>query len=432
METFNRKKLVLFGAGKIGRSFIAQLFCMGGYEVVFIDISRVLIDELNRRKSYRVIIKGGEEQVLTIKNVRGVCLYDEDVVVNEVASAGIIATSVGLGGLKGTFPVLARGLLKRYNEGSGHPIDIIIAENMRNADMYFRDQLMKILPTGYPFDSLVGLVETSIGKMVPIMHKKDIEEDMLQIFAEPYNTLILNRKGFINEVPEINGLAPKDNMKAWVDRKLFIHNLGHSASAYIGYLYNPEFVFLWEALAVPEILGFVRESMLQSAEILMAEYPGEFTKSGLAVHIDDLLARFQNKALGDTIFRVGCDLKRKLGPEDRLAGAIHKAADIGLNYNRILFALVCGCYFRASDEERNMFPDDIDFMNRYANDVNSVMSSICGFDVIKKRQLINEACLIDQMIRSIGLIESMKAITGNNLNYEKKNALPGSSNDNCI
>jgi len=31
------KKLVLFGAGKIGRSFIGQLFSRGGYEVVFMD-----------------------------------------------------------------------------------------------------------------------------------------------------------------------------------------------------------------------------------------------------------------------------------------------------------------------------------------------------------------------------------------------------------
>lgn len=409
MEKNGRKKLVLFGAGKIGRSFIAQLFSRGGYEVVFIDLSKPLIDELNRRKGYRVVIKGEKEEVLDIENVRGVCLSEKEEAVNEIATAGIVATSVGLSGLRGIFPLLAKGLLKRYNEGPDQPLDIIIAENMRNADMFFREQLMNLLPAEYPFDRLVGLVETSIGKMVPIMHRKDIEEDMLQIYAEPYNTLIINGKAFKTEVPRIPGLAPKENMKAWVDRKLFIHNLGHSASAYLGYLYNPEFIFIWEALAVPGILAFVRSAMLQSAEILISEYPDEFTAAGLTEHIDDLLARFQNRALGDTIFRVGCDLKRKLGTDDRLAGAIHKAIERGMPYNRILFAIVCACYFRASDEEQKIYPDDADFINRYAGDVSSIMTSVCKFDKARHKRIIDEACSMDKIISSSGFMAAMNS-----------------------
>lgn len=53
-------KLVLFGAGKIGRSFIGQLFSASDYEVVFIDINPVVIDQLNQRRSYQVVIKNNE------------------------------------------------------------------------------------------------------------------------------------------------------------------------------------------------------------------------------------------------------------------------------------------------------------------------------------------------------------------------------------
>ena len=38
-----KNKLVLFGAGKIGRSFIGQVFSRSGYEVVFIDINQEII-----------------------------------------------------------------------------------------------------------------------------------------------------------------------------------------------------------------------------------------------------------------------------------------------------------------------------------------------------------------------------------------------------
>ncbi len=270
----NKNKLVLFGAGKIGRSFIGQLFSRGGYEVVFIDVYKPVIDEINRRKNYNVIIKSDSDEVINIKNIRGVFAGDEEKVVTEVATAGIVAVSVGLNGLKSIFPLIAKGLEMRLKSCDAIPLDIIIAENMRNADNYFHTELAKLLPAGYPLDTMAGLIETSIGKMVPIMQKKDIQEDMLQIFAEPYNTLILNKKGFRNPIPEIPGLAPRENMKAWVDRKLFIHNLGHAAAAYTGYLYNPGFIYIYEALEVKEVFEKVIGTMRQAATVLREKYPG--------------------------------------------------------------------------------------------------------------------------------------------------------------
>lgn len=400
MKNINHKKLVLFGAGKIGRSFIGQLFSTGGFEVVFVDINKAVIDALNSQHHYKVIIKSDKEEILNIKNVRGVYADDNMKVINEVATAGIIAVSVGQAGLKPIFPLLAEGLIQRNKIDSNSALDIIIAENMRNADIYFHRHLEKLLPADYPFEKLVGLIETSIGKMVPIMQKKDLQEDILQVFAEPYNTLILNKKGFKNPIPSINGLAPKENMKAWVDRKLFIHNLGHSAVAYLGFIHNPGFVYLYEALAVPELYKNVRETMLQAADILLNKYPGEFTPAQLTEHIDDLLFRFQNKALGDTIFRVGCDVLRKLGPQDRLAGAIKSAIELNLPYRKILNVLVCGCHFRAADEDGKMFKGDIEFIEIYRRGIKSVLTQLCGFNEKQNSSLYMEAEEIDAHLRN--------------------------------
>lgn len=396
------KKLVLFGAGKIGRSFIGQLFSRGGYEVVFIDVAKRIIDELNLRRSYSVIIKSDKgEEVLKIENVRGIHVSDESEVIKELATAGIAAVSVGLNGFETVIPLLAKGLLSRQNEGNKNPLDIIIAENMRNAEEYFSNELKNILPENYPFEERVGLIETSIGKMVPIMQQKHIEEDILQIFAEPYNTLILNKKAFRNPIPAINGLEPKENMKAWVDRKLFIHNLGHSAAAYIGYFYNPGFVYIHEVLDVPELFCHVRIAMQQGAYILLKKYPGEFTFDSLCEHIDDLLQRFRNISLGDTIFRVGCDLKRKLGPEDRLTGAIKSAAELNLAYDKILSALIYGCYFRAKGEDGKMLPEDLEFVNHYHNDIKLILTDVCGFDEDQYSQLFLDAEIINKQIKKV-------------------------------
>jgi mannitol-1-phosphate 5-dehydrogenase len=224
--------------------------------------------------------------------------------------------------------------------------------------------------------------------MVPIMTRKDVEEDSLQVFAEPYNTLILDEKAFKNPIPDIPGLVPKKNMKAWVDRKSFIHNLGHAAGAYYSYIRDPRLVYFYQAMEDPDCREFTRMAMLQSAEALIREYPGEFTIIDLTRHIDDLLNRFCNKALGDTVFRVGMDLYRKLGPEDRLVGAIRMASKHGLPFDKIASALACGFHFRGTDEAGRMFPTDESF----AGELNvsgpaTIIKSRCGIDPSSEKNI---------------------------------------------
>ena len=372
------RKLVLFGAGKIGRSFIGQVFGRAGYGVVFVDIDRPLLDHLNRAGQYRVIIKAPKkDETILVQRVRGIHLEDLDSVVSELADASIAALSVGQKGLPAALPLVARALTLRKQRHGEWPLDIIIAENLRNADQFVSDELKRLLPSDFPVDSLVGLVETSIGKMVPIMTQSDLEEDPLQVFAEPYNSLIVAKRGFKNPIPQVEDLAPKENIKAWVDRKLFIHNLGHATGAYLGFQHDPRAAFMFQVLSHPDVFQATRQTMLQSADLLMALYPGEFTPFHLQAHIDDLLDRFQNKALGDTVFRVGCDLYRKLGPEDRLAGPIHAAIKLNKPFDLILKALIAGISFGAKDETGHRLPSDKAFAKEAEKGIEHVLKKIC-------------------------------------------------------
>src|SRR5690554_4390230 len=221
------RKLVLFGAGKIGRSFIGQLFSRSGFEVVFIDIDQQVIDALNQARSYKVYIYDTHPETIVVNNVRGVQGRDTEKVVAEIVSADILAVSVGKNGLRGIVPSLSLGLVEREKVFPGRMIDIILAENMRNADEFLYNELEEALPSHFPLDERVGLVETSIGKMVPLIHNQE-DEEILSVYAEAYNTLIVNKEAFKNPIPDISGMEAKENMKAWVDRKLFIHNFGHA------------------------------------------------------------------------------------------------------------------------------------------------------------------------------------------------------------
>ncbi len=355
------KKLVLFGAGKIGRSFIGQLFAQAGYEVVFIDIDENVINELNAKKKYKVVIKSNTpDQTILVQNVRGVLGTQKEKVVSELVSCDIAAVSVGQRGLTAIIPIVAKSILERYKLAS-KPLDIIIAENMRNADEFIFNELSQHVENNFPLKDWVGLVETSIGKMVPIMSESDTQKDPLLVYAEPYNTLILDKKAFKNPIPEVDGLAPKENIKAWVDRKSYIHNFGHAAVAYAGHVYQSEQKYIYEALSNPAVKSFALKAMKQSADILAEKYPGVFAKDDLYNHVYDLISRFENKALKDSIYRVGCDLKRKLSNNDRIISPMLDGLRSGLPVDYIMMVFAFGFCFDAKDEQGQRSASDEDF-----------------------------------------------------------------------
>lgn len=371
-------KLVLFGAGKIGRSFIGQLFSRAGYEVVFIDKDERLIDALNRQRSYNVFICDTRPETIVVENVRGICVDDTATVIDEIVSADVLTVSIGKNGLPHIIPILSEGLVKREQEHPGKALDIILAENMRNADVFFYDELAKKLPPDYPVVERVGLVETSIGKMVPLIVGR-ADSNILDVSAEAYNTLIVNKEGFKNPIPAVDGLDAKENMKAWVDRKLFIHNFGHAAVAYTGYLAHPDHVYTWEALEDPFVKETAGKAMQQSAHVLKTIYPGVFADGQIREHIDDLLRRFANRSLGDTVFRVGCDLYRKLAPDDRIITPLMSAIRYHLPYNYIQQVLSAALQFKCVGPDGKMFPSDVDFHRELAQEGReSVLQRVCG------------------------------------------------------
>ncbi|MGI6571882.1 MAG: hypothetical protein ACOX19_00305 [Fermentimonas sp.] len=385
------KSILIFGAGKIGRSFIGQLFGLSGYEVVFSDIDTQLVDALNRERSYTVVIKGPREERLSISNVRAIHGADEPSVIEEITHASIMAVSVGKNALEKIIPTISKGLTKRFQYHEDRPVDIIIAENMRSAKEFVYELLKKNLALDFPIDDYVGLIETSIGKMVPIMTADELRRDPLSVFAEPYNELILDKKGFKNQIPNVKGLAPKENIKAWVDRKAFIHNLGHTTTAYYGYYKHPDATYLYEVLQDESVLQFTKEVMLQSADTLLKMYPDDFTANDLATHIDDLLFRFQNRSLKDTLFRVGRDILRKLGPDDRFMGAIRAAISLQTAYDRMLKAMLYACTFKAVDENGCRAAEDLLFEQYMDKGLEFTLQRVCGIDPVKDQQLLAQA-----------------------------------------
>ena len=377
---------VIFGAGNIGRSFIGNIFSSNGIKVTFIDANLELVNKLNIKKEYRIVIKRNnktDEEIL-VSNIDAVHSSETDRIVECLTACDICATSVGQGSLPKIIPVIVEGIKIRKRQ-SLPPLDIIIAENLRNGAAFFRELFREKGLSG----NEAGLIETSIGKMVPIMTEGDLADDPLVLNAEEYNTLILDRKGFKNKVPDFPEIMAVENISAWVDRKLFIHNLGHAAAAFLGFEKYPDRQLIADVLEDDSIKLQVGDVMLQSAEALLMEYPLDFTRQGLSEHIANLLFRFQNKALGDTVFRVGRDLKRKLGRDDRVLGSLGLCLKHNLSNKAIIDIFYSAIKFKATNQNGESFAGDIPFLDDINElGIDEALIKLCGLDPVGDGEII--------------------------------------------
>jgi mannitol-1-phosphate 5-dehydrogenase len=252
--------------------------------------------------------------------VRAVDGNDAEAVSGAIAAADIMATAVGANILKFIAPNIAAGLRLRFG-ASARPLDILICENLMDADKVFADLIKGSLAGGEQalFDERVGMVEASIGRMVPVQTAEMKDGDPLRVCVEQYGFLPVDKDAFKGDIPKIKGLFPYSPFGLYLRRKLYVHNLGHAVCAFLG-LFTGE-TYIHEAMDNSDIQLLAKNAMLESAEALAAEYGAPAAE--LLRHIDDLLHRFANRALGDTCARVGADTGRKLGPSDRLIGAAH-------------------------------------------------------------------------------------------------------------
>ena len=164
------KQAVMYGGGNIGRGFIGALMSGAGYEVTFIDVAEPVVRELQERRCYplRFVSNEGHEDLL-VRNVTAVNGNDTEAASNVIARCDIMATAVGARILRFIIPNIVAGLRKRWAAG-GAPLNIIICENLNDANKIVEGMIKEQLTPEecVRFDAEVGLVEASIGRMVPV------------------------------------------------------------------------------------------------------------------------------------------------------------------------------------------------------------------------------------------------------------------------
>jgi len=395
----DRSTAVIFGAGSIGRGFLGQLFTESGYGVVFVEIDRRLVDRLNQQGGYTLrIVDNDFSQDFPITHVRAVDGRDRQATADEIVAADLLATAVGVRALPQVAPLIALGLAHRAEAGVETPVNVIVCENLKDASGALAAMVQEHLAEKYHsyLGEKVGFVEAVIARMVPVLPDTVREEDPIFVVAEPYKILPVNKKGFKGGIPGIVGLEPRENLAAYVDRKLYLHNAGHAILGYLGYQKGLEYGY--EALSEPHIRPLLDQALDEASRALVAEHG--FEPQTLRAHVADLLVRFANRPLSDTIFRLARDPIRKLGPTDRLVGGARMALRHGIEPDALSWGIAAGLAF---DDPRDPQAARLQEMLQKQG-IEAVLARVCGLDpadplaemVRKRHRRLSEGALFHE------------------------------------
>ena len=398
-------KAVMYGGGNIGRGFIGALLSQSGYEVTFVDVVDAVVDTLNREHKYpiRILSNEGHKDV-DVLNVSAVNGNNMEAVADAIANADIMETAVGARILKFIVPNIVAGLRKRWAMGK-EPLNIIICENLMDANKVLEEMLKAQLTEEEKaiFDQNVGLVEASIGRMVPVQTEEMKDGNPMRVCVESYGFLPVDKAAFKGEIPAITNMVPFEPFDFYIKRKLYIHNMGHATCAYLGDLLGLEYIY--QAIDVPEVRIIVQNAMLESAQALSKTYGVEL--GSIVCHIEDLLYRFTNKALKDTCARVGGDPARKLSLEDRLIGSSLLAQKTGAIPAYIAIGAAAGLCRLVKETEGDKSAKEL------LCEISGLEEDCTLVDMIMKNyQMIIEGCSLTQLRSSA---EVQKAIQRKNI-----------------
>ena len=102
------KLAIHFGAGNIGRGFIAPVLQENNYEVIFVDVNKQLIEQINILKEYKVSsISLNPSTDFLVENISGLLLEDKEVLYEKIVQADLITTSVGPKFVKDIFDLVS-------------------------------------------------------------------------------------------------------------------------------------------------------------------------------------------------------------------------------------------------------------------------------------------------------------------------------------
>ena len=332
------KLAIHFGAGNIGRGFIAPVLQENNYEVVFVDVNKELIEQINLLQRYKVkSISLNASSDIFVKNISGLLLNDEEFLNEKLSQADLITTSVG--------PKFVKDIFNLVSSTKTEKIQTFIAfENM------YRASTSNSTESGL---SKIVLIDAVVDKIVPPQNITSLD-----VIVEEYGSIILDNN--VNTKPlNESKIVSYSNYEHEFYKKLWLLNGLHLKLAYFGLSRNIKYIH--EILSNKEGLDFAERAIdsLSKAYSLFSN-----STEDLKDFKQTILNRFSIPEIQDEVTRIARNPEIKFSKDER--------------FERPLRLLI------SADEDVETFKNIIDII------FESDFEQVDGFLDFKNSQLSND------------------------------------------
>lgn len=344
-------KAVIIGSGRIGCGFAGHLLGEAGYELVFLSRNAEMVAHLNRMGGYQVRLANGRDQVdHAVRGVRAIHTAQHAGCVAALAEADLIVTAVGPTNLVHVAPLIAQALSVRTA-----PVNVLAFENLADGGAELHALVAARLPAGFPLERF-GFSGTLVSRAVTQRLGDPCDDETMVFVGDPPAGFVVDGARLVAPVPAVASMIVAQDFAAWMQRKLFIFSAGHATCAYLGHLKG--YRYIHSAIRDDEIRRAVVEAMTEGQRGIAARYGENF--SGGPAHLQEILERFGNAAITDSISRVARDPSRKLSAGDRLLGAARLAAKAGVHPRQLLRAAAAAyCFSDPADRVAASLQEEI-------------------------------------------------------------------------
>jgi mannitol-1-phosphate 5-dehydrogenase len=312
------QEVMIFGMGPMGIGYIGRIMSELNKELIYVEKdagkrSRNFVADSEKNTE----VEAGD--ILYAHETERIAIY--------ALRIDVIFIAVGKDNIKDLIDAISFIVLRRYAYNIQVSVNFVFDENFQiydNTLELLRYEIYKKLEDpnikNY-FNEFVGLVPAVNEAIVP-----EIKEGRVKVepcIAPLYIDRSKWKKQKHESFPEFNGsIQFTDNFTAMHMRKLWMHNMAHAMTAFLGRVCG--YTAICDAIADKNIETKVRSAMAKVGSALYrrwdyssAEHPD------IGSYITWCVEKYKNSFLEDTVERVAKDPERKLRENDRLIGPLN-------------------------------------------------------------------------------------------------------------
>jgi mannitol-1-phosphate 5-dehydrogenase len=319
---------MIWGAGRIGRGLLGDMFHQAGYGIVFVDRNERVVENLNTRPEYTVydLFEGGS--VSQVSGYKAIHLPQREAIMEELDDCPLMAVAVLPEGFPDVVDMLHTAIRKRLAESSEKTLDIIVCTNMFDPGQKLKEQLTPRLSADEKAycEKYFGFVSALTRRLAIDPEDAQRAQDPLSVVVSGLSKLPVNVKAFKGSLPQVDRLIYVDNMPALELRKYYTYNMLHATLAYMGSFRGHTYAY--ESIADSVVMQTARGALEEIGETLMDTCG--FTQTETDEWNEAAIRMLDNPALKDTMERLGADTSRKLVKGERLVGPVLLCRDNGV------------------------------------------------------------------------------------------------------